>query len=97
MPSGAVTIPPAAATRAWPAATSHSQVVARRGYMSALPSAIRQNLIAEPHGTRVIGPSLLTNLSVAESIWERLTTATGASGHDRVLIASARSASPPDR
>jgi hypothetical protein len=30
-PSGVVTMPPAAATKAWPAATSHSQVVASRG------------------------------------------------------------------
>src|SRR5579872_2152022 len=49
---GAQTPPPAASSTACPAAVSHSIVVPRRGYKSASPAAMRQNLSDEPTETR---------------------------------------------
>src|SRR6201746_1947078 len=47
-PVESVTLPPAAVTTAWPAATSHSQVGGKDGLNHARPPATQQHFTAEP-------------------------------------------------
>src|SRR4051794_16550147 len=58
-----------------PAATSHSLTGARRGYTSAVPSAIWHNLMADPLGVFRVICRPLRNASVFGSRWDRLTAA----------------------
>src|SRR5882762_3126803 len=87
-PPGAHTLPPAAASTAWPAAVSHSIVLPSRGYRSASPAATRQNLSDDPAFADAATVRPARNASSASaSPCERLeTTVNPSTGQSRQAI-----------